>query len=67
MTRLVIAVVLISVACRVRVPVAPVLAPGLTVPLPAVLLALIAAANVALVAVVVRRFRRGGWLSRSYR
>jgi hypothetical protein len=57
MARLVIAAVLIALGCHVRV----MLAPGLYVPLPAVLLALIGAAAAVLVAAIVRNLKRDGW------
>jgi hypothetical protein len=55
--RLALAAILAVLGCRMRVP----LAPGVAVPLPAVLLAVLAAAAVALLAVCVRNIRRDGW------
>ncbi len=57
MTRLVIAAVLIALGCHVRVP----LAPGLAVPLPAVMIAALGAAAAVLVRAIVRNLRRDGW------
>lgn len=55
--RVVLAIVLAAIGCRVRVP----LAPGVAVPLPAVVLALAAAAVVLGAVMLVRSIRRDGW------
>ena len=57
MTKPAIAVALAAWICHARVLIAP----GVAVPLPAVLLALIGAAAAVLAAVFVRNIRRDGW------
>ncbi len=60
MSRFVIAALIAVWACRARVAIAP----GVSAPLPAVLLALVLAAAALATVLAIRVIRRGGWGSR---